>query len=332
MEIEMFRKFVKISINKIIIMLSSKMVIKVATFEKIKGELLLFDEELLASRQKFAELEETNRTQEKELISSKYATNHYSTEMHYLETKLQALQELATYSSESQILQYFLKNFDSSSSQLLCDLLVGYLFDGKRGTFVEFGAADGITLSNSYFLEKYLGWDGLLVEPVRGWHADLHGNRRCQISNNCVYGESNQRVRMLETPDKMLSTITDFRDFDMHTGERALGIEYEVNTISLDDLLTLHFPNQKIDFISIDTEGTELDILTNFNFSRFSIGFIAVEHNFNANRPLLRKLLVDAGYIQVFERISRWDDWWVQSNLLSRFNDSDAVQGRVGNN
>ena len=328
----MLKEFVKISINKIIIMLSSKMVIKVATFEKIKKELLLFDKELLASRQKFAELEETNRTQEKELISSKYATNHYSTGIHYLETRLKALQELATYSSESQILQYFLKNFDSSSSQLLCDLLVGYLFVGKRGTFVEFGAADGITLSNSYFLEKYLGWDGLLVEPVRGWHADLHGNRRCQISNNCVYGESNQRVRMLETPDKMLSTIIDFRDFDMHTGERALGIEYEVDTISLDDLLTLHFPNQKIDFISIDTEGTELDILTNFNFSRFSIGFIAVEHNFNANRPLLRKLLVDAGYIQVFERISRWDDWWVQSNLLSRFNDSDAVQGRVGNN
>jgi FkbM family methyltransferase len=315
MEIEMFRELIKISINKVIIMLSSKMVIKVATFEKIKGELLLFDVELLASRQKLAELEETNRTQEKELISSKYATNHYSTGIHYLETKLQALQELATYSSESQILQYFLKNFDFSSSQLLCDSLVGYLFDGKPGIFVEFGASDGI-----------------LVEPVRGWHIDLHGNRSCQISNSCVYGESNRRVRMLETPNKMLSTITDFRDFDMHTGERAFGIEYEVDTISLDDLLTLHFPDQKIDFISIDTEGTELDILTNFNFARFAIAFIAVEHNFNANRPLLRKLLVDAGYIQVFERISRWDDWWVQSNLLSRFNDSDAVQGRVGNN
>ena len=137
---------------------------------------------------------------------------------------------------------------------------------------------------------------------------------------------------MLETPDKMLSTIIEFRDFDIHTAERAAGIEYEVDTISLEELLTLHFPNQRIDFLSIDTEGTELNILTNFNFSRFDIGFIAIEHNFNANRPKLQKLLTDAGYFHVFERVSRWDDWWIHVNLISRFNDFDVVLGKNSEN
>ena len=49
---------------------------------------------------------------------------------------------------------------------------------GKKNFFVEFGATNGITHSNTYMLEKELNWDGILVEPARIWHEELIMNRK----------------------------------------------------------------------------------------------------------------------------------------------------------
>jgi hypothetical protein len=326
----MLDAWIKNLINRALIKCSSTMLIRVNSFEKLMNEIEQLANLRNSLNQTVDKLIEEDKRQKIDLVSSRYAAEYYSTGIHYLETKLQSLQGLSEYTSEINLLQYFLLNFTLSSSQLLSDLLAGFLFEGIEGTFVEFGAADGVTLSNTYFLEKHLNWKGLLAEPVRGWHEELHKNRKCLIVHQCVYSESNIKVRLLETPDKMLSTIVEYRSFDMHALERNIGLEYEDDTISLEELLILHLPDQKIQFLSIDTEGTELTILEKFDFSRFEIDFIAVEHNFNPNRAKLRDLLVNAGYIRVLERVSRWDDWWVKSELLSRFQNPDAVQGGVG--
>jgi hypothetical protein len=54
---------------------------------------------------------------------------------------------------------------------------------GRHGYFVEFGAADGKTISNTYLLEKEFGWTGILAEPCRAFHSQLSYNRECIIDH-----------------------------------------------------------------------------------------------------------------------------------------------------
>lgn len=80
-------------------------------------------------------------------------------------------------SLESQFLYFVELNYHQSSGQLFQDLLVHFFIDKKEGTFIEFGACDGITLSNTLYLEKKLNWTGILAEPAKKWAKDLKKNR-----------------------------------------------------------------------------------------------------------------------------------------------------------
>jgi hypothetical protein len=72
------------------------------------------------------------------------------------------------------LLRYLIRHFYDSSSQICQDLWVLFMTAGiKDGFFVEFGATNGITLSNTYLLERNFGWKGILAEPARGWHRVL---------------------------------------------------------------------------------------------------------------------------------------------------------------
>ena len=76
------------------------------------------------------------------------------------------------------------------------------------------------------------------------------------------------------------------------------------------DLLIENNAPEYIDYLSIDTKGSELRILQAFDFSKFSFGIISIEHNFREDRKLIFNLLTNAGYKRRFENISKWDDWY----------------------
>jgi hypothetical protein len=70
---------------------------------------------------------------------------------------------------------------------------------------------------------------------------------------------------------------------------------------------------REIDYLSIDTEGSEYEILKEFNFNKYIFRVITVEHNYMPVRQRLNDLLIGAGYIRKFEAISGVDDWYVYS-------------------
>ena len=76
------------------------------------------------------------------------------------------------------------------------------------------------------------------------------------------------------------------------------------------DLLIENSAPEYIDYLSIDTEGSELRILKAFDFSKYTFGVITVEHNYTSDRELIYKLLSSAGYTRRFEAVSKWDDWY----------------------
>jgi hypothetical protein len=77
------------------------------------------------------------------------------------------------------------------------------------------------------------------------------------------------------------------------------------------DLLKQHNAPTHIDFLSIDTEGSELEILSTFDFSQYTFGGICIEHNFTSNRSKIKRLLDSKGYLQVYPELSEYDDWFV---------------------
>jgi len=199
-----------------------------------------------------------------------------------------------------------------SKSQLRQDLLVLANTNYKwGGYFVEFGATNGISLSNSFLLEQKYGWKGILAEPGRVWNAELISNRpNSKISTKCVWERSNQILSFNETQDPENSTISIFRNKKSRYSRHRKVNHYEVKTISLMDLLIEYNAPEYIDYLSIDTEGSELRIIQAFDFSKFSFGIISIEHNYREDRELIFKLLTNAGYKRRFEKFSAWDDWY----------------------
>lgn len=195
------------------------------------------------------------------------------------------------------------------TSQNNQDKLALEILGNEPNYFVEFGADDGITNSNTYTLEKYYGWSGILAEPSIYSHEKLFNNRSCNIETNCVYYESGLEIDFTEVGNG-LSAITKYADKDSWAQTRALGTIYKVKTISLKDMLDKYKAPPVIGYLSIDTEGSEYDILNAYDFSRM-FKLITVEHNYTEQREKIYELLIQKGYRRIYEDVSQWDDWYV---------------------
>lgn len=194
------------------------------------------------------------------------------------------------------------------------DLFVQFELNEKHGGyFVEFGAADGVHLSNSYALEKYYNWTGILSEPARCWHRALAQNRNCDIDLRCLWDESEGEIDFFEAEAAELSTISGFSNADMHAKSRRPSDTYKVKTVTLNDMLLEANAPAEIDYMSVDTEGSEFRILSTFDFAAHKVSIITVEHNYGLERERIFRLLSDHGFHRKFELFSRWDDWYVRS-------------------
>jgi FkbM family methyltransferase len=205
-----------------------------------------------------------------------------------------------------------LKYLGKSKSQLKQDLFALSQLNFKRdGFFVEFGATNGLELSNTFLMESEFNWSGILAEPARCWHAELKLNRNCNIDTNCVWKESNTTIKFNEANSADLSTIYKYKDSDSHRDSRKNANVYDVKTISLNELLNKYNAPSEIDYLSIDTEGSEFDILNNFDFSKYKFKVITCEHNYTDMRLKIFDLLTKHGYTRVYENLSLFDDWYI---------------------
>lgn len=212
---------------------------------------------------------------------------------------------------------FVLKMLRASKSQISQDVFVSCQLqqwnkENRKGFFVEFGATDGISLSNTYILEKKFHWDGLLIEPARIWRESLTYNRNSKIDFRCVYNKTGEQIAFNESKNAAYSTIYDFSELDIHKIKRSKGLKYMVDTVTLNDLLIEHGAPSEIDYLSIDTEGSEFQILKSVDFNHWTFKVITVEHNYMPQRDLILKLLTQNGYKRVLERVSLMDDWYIK--------------------
>ena len=205
---------------------------------------------------------------------------------------------------------------ESSKSQFRQDLFILSQLDFKKnGFFVEFGASDGIQGSNSYLLEKNFGWDGILAEPVKSWHERLNLSRSVNIESKCLWKVSGEKLLFNEIDEmKQLSTIDSFADSDSNASFRKNGNRYLVETISLLDLLDKFNAPKYIDYLSLDTEGSEYEIIKDFDFEKYKFKIITCEHNNSSIRQDIFHLLESKGYKRKETNFSKFDDFYIYLN------------------
>lgn len=173
------------------------------------------------------------------------------------------------------------------------------------GFFVDIGASDPIKGSNTMFFEE-IGWSGILVEPNKKDYDELVKIRKTPAENVGIYNK-NGRFKFLlcggyikvlsgllheQHPQHLNRIVNEFFTY----GDSMEIIEIE--TITIEDLLKKYNRNE-IDYLSIDTEGSEYSILSNINFNNIKIKCISVENNYNDDK--LEKLLLSNN----FEKIIR---------------------------
>ena len=198
-----------------------------------------------------------------------------------------------------------------SKSQQFQDILALYANNfTKNGFYVEIGVGDGFQNSNTYILENDFNWKGILVEPSKQYHKSL-AKRKGLLEKKLVYKSDNEQFQFYQ--NGQLSTIEKYINSDHHSARRKKDTIYSVDSISIETLLKKYNAPKMINYISIDTEGSEFDIIENFNFNMYDIKFVTIEHNFNdENRKKIRNLMKKFGYKIFFEKHSLMDDFFIK--------------------
>ena len=197
---------------------------------------------------------------------------------------------------------------DMSYSQVNQDTNIVNFYNGLRdGYFVDIGATNGISFSNSYLLESIYGWKGICVEPNPTKFRELVSNRTSNLCDRAVFNTTDKDVEFIVAYNEDLSGITvcldKYKDQIDKKGKKVIMVK----TITITDLLDLYSAPSFIHYLSLDTEGSELEILRCLNFDRYAFGRIDVEHNFvEPRRSLIRQLLSTHGY--VFMHANQQDD------------------------
>ena len=162
----------------------------------------------------------------------------------------------------------------TSYSQLGQDLHVLKIYNNKKnGYFVEIGASDGINLSNTFLLEKQYEWKGICIEPIPEKYNELIVNRKCICENVSVYNESDIEVEFaIAENNNLLSGIYKHVNHHKHiVDENKIIINSKTKTLT--DILDKNNSPKFIDYLSVDTEGSEFEILRGINFEKYQFGF-----------------------------------------------------------
>jgi FkbM family methyltransferase len=188
------------------------------------------------------------------------------------------------------------------------DFLLWNLFDFKpNGFYVDIGAFDGIHLSNSYSFEQQ-GWQGICVEPHPSYYEICKQRRPQSICLNvaCVEDDHVDTVEFYKEKLGLLSGIRGGREADVRGRYQRRGLKFSgfkqitVPASTLNALLSKHLPaGTEIDFMSIDTEGTEIDVLRGLDLSKFRPRVLVIEANTEEAKTSLYKHMVELnGYVE----------------------------------
>jgi FkbM family methyltransferase len=189
-------------------------------------------------------------------------------------------------------------------------LLEQNVFQGyKHGFFIDVGAHNGIKINNTLYFEKNNGWTGINVEPIKTVFDTLVVNRPNSINLNCAVSNSDGETEFYCNTGhtEMLSGIKssfDDRHFNRLLTENnqhnCITNVIKVKTKKLETILNEHNISH-VNYLSIDVEGAEFEVIKSINFDTVFIDVIGFENNFDDTSIPIIKFLEDKNYVIVIK-------------------------------
>lgn len=182
------------------------------------------------------------------------------------------------------------------------DKYIADLLQNKReGVFVDIGAYDGVTFSNTLVFEKELGWTGICVEPNPVAFEKLAEERNCICLNYCINDkEGTFKFLAVKGWGVMLSGLLDFfdqkhldridRTIEEHGGSKSV---IEIPALPMHEIFRRN-SIKNVDYCNIDVEGGEMSVLKSIDFSAVTIKLFTIENNYNTT--VVSDFLKEHGY------------------------------------
>lgn len=189
-------------------------------------------------------------------------------------------------------IRHIMPPFGSRRSYALNDLdikLTPFL-NFRNGYFIEAGANDGLSQSNTAFFERYLGWRGLLIEPIPALAARCRVNRPKAKVEQCALVAADFERRTVDIQYcNLMSVVNGARGSPeadrahVETGLKFLALGEKTYTVSvpartLQEVMQQHNISH-VDLLSLDVEGYEAAVLTGIDFTAVAPRYILVEAN-----------------------------------------------------
>lgn len=190
-----------------------------------------------------------------------------------------------------------IKTLSKPARYRLDDKLAKYLPD--NGIFIEVGATDGYTESNTYYLEKFRGWKGLLIEPIPALYKRCIKERPNLKVFNCALVANDYRYKtVVMKMGYLMSTVKGalkeaeaehLKRARYFHGTNAKEIKVPARTLNsvLEEADVSH-----IDFLSLDVEGYELSVLRGLDFNKYKPVFMLIECLTESNRKEIEKYIL----------------------------------------
>lgn len=179
----------------------------------------------------------------------------------------------------------------------------------KKGYFIEIGGADGIINSNTISLERQYGWNGVCIEADPYQYSLLKKNRSCTTVNSACSSASGEKLEFVlssgtKNPSDYSRQMSGLLNFAKKHKKTLLDSKkqnpecsFVVTTKTLTEILNEIKAPENIDFLSLDVEGAELEVLYGIDFKKYKIDCILVEHNHEyPKRSDICKLLFSNNY------------------------------------
>ena len=170
------------------------------------------------------------------------------------------------------------------------DTEISLLLKNKEGFYIEIGANDGISQSNSLFFERQKKWRGVLVEPSPVTFDFLKSNRNpSNIFFNCACVSFDFKDSFIEFnySNLMSTTIHSKNDSNknkvhsesgyLHLAKNEKLEKISVPAFTLEYLLDKSKAPSLIDFFSLDVEGNELEVLKGLSHIKYRFKYLVVE-------------------------------------------------------
>ncbi len=185
-----------------------------------------------------------------------------------------------------------------TSSQYAQDIFAAIFSVRKNGFFVEIGGYDPFKHSNSFWLESRRGWGGVCVEPDPLKAKKIENNRDATVINKAI---STERRPLDFVVAGALSAIVETLPVEHFERIKREIPDWEIISVECVPFTEIDnvVPNGKIDFLTVDVEGHEVEVLKSIDFERVNISTMTIEYGVS-NSDEIRLIMERAGFCLLF--------------------------------